>query len=432
MRKGGSREMWLNVPQNPAPPSDFRIAGFFSGSGMFERAVALAAESLGFRPACCMHCEWEAVAAAALVGLEASSGGETLIWDDLRTFDAEPWRGKIHCLCAGVPCPSFSSAGKRLGNEDERAFGENFDPLDRTTWGPQPHLLRVIDLMRPALVILENVPEWVTSGAFRRFGDELSNLGYEIEDPLFLAAEDVRAPHERERVFILAHASGSNWKSWPQWQRVRETTCELAVGASGGFGIGGESSRGDGFIDRGEPELADADERRRRTQGNCGISSGKPDRRGEQLGNAKCIRKRQSQRDDAAKSRNNAGRNDGRSGIELGDSASIRSTQLRAKNAGRIGSGMQESGERNYSIPLFPPGRGDNEHPHHPDFAAWAAIAEMDPTLMPRIEPELSVVVDGMAFSAADLLRIGGNGVVPLVAAIATRVLLLRALHRVE
>lgn len=62
-------------------------------------------------------------------------------------------------------------------------------------------------------------------------------------------------------------------------------------------------------------------------------------------------------------------------------------------------------------LPLFPPGRDD--------YGAWAAVAAVATARMPRVESELSVVADGLAFSRADLLRIGGNGVCTLAAAVA-------------
>jgi len=48
---------------------------------------------------------------------------------------------------------------------------------------------------------------------------------------------------------------------------------------------------------------------------------------------------------------------------------------------------------------------------------------------MPAIESGFSVVADGVAASA-DLLRVGGNGVVPLAAAFAFCVLWDRAINR--
>jgi site-specific DNA-cytosine methylase len=113
------------------------------------------------------------------------------IWSDLATFDARILRGNVDILFGGLPCQPFSVAGKQLGDEDERYI-----------W---PEFFRILQECEPAMVFLENVPTLVTGGWFRAIGEELSGMGYQIEDPLFLAASDVGAPHKRERVFILAY-----------------------------------------------------------------------------------------------------------------------------------------------------------------------------------------------------------------------------------
>ena len=112
------------------------------------------------------------------------------IWSDLATFPASDVAGMVDILLGGLPCTPFSVAGKRKGEQDERFI-----------W---PDFLRIVEACRPALVFLENVPPFVAGGHFREIGEALSALGYRIEDPLFLAASDVGAPHRRERVFILA------------------------------------------------------------------------------------------------------------------------------------------------------------------------------------------------------------------------------------
>lgn len=143
--------------------------------------------------------EREAYAQAILL---ARMEDETLepapIWSDkLERFDALPFAGLVDLLTAGLPCQPYSSAGTRQGNEDERAL-----------W---PELARIVSECRPALVFLENVPAWVTSGGFRPLGEELSRLGYKIADPFFIAAEDIGATHIRERVFVLAYADGAGF-----------------------------------------------------------------------------------------------------------------------------------------------------------------------------------------------------------------------------
>lgn len=52
-------------------------------------------------------------------------------------------RGELDLLAGGVPCPPFSLAGKRLGEDDERDLF--------------PAALRIIDKMRPKAVMIENV-----------------------------------------------------------------------------------------------------------------------------------------------------------------------------------------------------------------------------------------------------------------------------------
>ena len=148
--------------------------------------------------------EREAYAAAALMArMEDQAMAPAPVWDDITTFDGRPWRGVVDLVVAGIPCQPYSVAGKRRGNEDERAL-----------W---PHAARIVGECRPAMVFLENVPGFIRF--FRPLGEELCRLGYEVEAPLFLAAGDVGATHKRERVYILAHAKG---KRFPEPGRARE------------------------------------------------------------------------------------------------------------------------------------------------------------------------------------------------------------------
>jgi site-specific DNA-cytosine methylase len=72
------------------------------------------------------------------------------IWDDLRSFDARPFRGAFDIVLAGYPCQPFSAAGKRGGADDPRHL-----------W---PEVARVIRECSPEWVFLENVAGHVTLG----------------------------------------------------------------------------------------------------------------------------------------------------------------------------------------------------------------------------------------------------------------------------
>lgn len=276
------------------------ILGLCSGVGWLEFAVAEVFRARGTRARVVCHCEREATTAALLSRIQSAPSDPLPIWDDLATFDGSPWRGVVDCVVAGLPCPAYSVAGKRLGNIDDRAWGPDGES------GPQWHFLRVVREIMPGIVFLENVPPFVSGGHFRRLGEGLLGLGYRIPPAIFLPASAVGATQKRERVFILAYRKGI-FKREPDDK-----------GNSKDFG---------------------------------GRAWGVPSERGGGLG-------------------------------------------------------------------LFPPGRGHWIDPE------WQQVLEMDATRAPAIEPGFSVVVNGVAVASADLLRIGGNGVVPLAAAVAFNVLL--------
>ena len=170
-----------------------------SGVGMLDVGLGLGFEHIGYRIRHAAYCEREAYAVSQLLALmEAGCLDEAPVWTDLTTFPARQFHGLVDILIAGLPCQPYSVAGKQRGNDDHRSWGDGD--------GPIPHALRIIDEMRPTMVFLENVPAWVMGGHFRRFGEELSRLGYRIESPIFIAASDVGASHKRERVFILAYS----------------------------------------------------------------------------------------------------------------------------------------------------------------------------------------------------------------------------------
>jgi DNA (cytosine-5)-methyltransferase 1 len=81
---------------------------------------------------------------------------------DLSTVD---WMTmpEVDILTAGYPCQPFSNAGKRLGTEDPRHI-----------W---PHIARGIGVLRPAVVILENVAGHVRRGLDVVIGDPEAEVG---------------------------------------------------------------------------------------------------------------------------------------------------------------------------------------------------------------------------------------------------------------
>lgn len=180
----------MNVALRP----ELHLLSICTGGGGLDLGIELAIP--GARSVCMV--ERESFAIAHLVSaMEEGFLAPAPVWSDARTFDGRAWRGCVDGLVGGIPCQPHSVAGKRLGQGDERDL-----------WSDAR---RIIVQARPWFVLIENVGGMLTSSdpaldpGAKRVWRDLQRLGFEVEGGLFTASE-VGAPHERERVFILAVA----------------------------------------------------------------------------------------------------------------------------------------------------------------------------------------------------------------------------------
>lgn len=101
----------------------------------------------------------------------------------------------VDIMCGGFPCQDLSVAGNGAG-------------LDGARSGLFWRYARLIREMGPRVVVLENVSGLLARGLGRVLG-ELASIGYDAEWDCIPAAS-VGAPHQRDRVFIVAHAGVNN------------------------------------------------------------------------------------------------------------------------------------------------------------------------------------------------------------------------------
>ncbi len=162
------------------------IISFCTGYGGLELGIRRA----GVDVRTVVNVEIEAFCCANMAAkIEEGRMDNAPIWTDLKTFPARDFRGKVHGLIGGYPCQPFSSAGKRQGEKDPRHL-----------W---PYLLKHVRAIRPVWCFWENVAGHTTMGLWRVLSD-LEEEGYRVETGIF-SAEEVGAPHQRKRVFILAY-----------------------------------------------------------------------------------------------------------------------------------------------------------------------------------------------------------------------------------
>ena len=113
----------------------------------------------------------------------------TPIHDDIRTFTAIP--GQYDVICGGFPCQSISVAGNRAGITEESRSGIFYE------------LMRVIRMVRPRFVVLENVAAILNNGLDIVLG-ELSQAGYDAEWSV-ISASSLGACHRRSRWWLVAY-----------------------------------------------------------------------------------------------------------------------------------------------------------------------------------------------------------------------------------
>lgn len=140
------------------------------------------------------------------------------IWDDVRTFDGTPWRGKVDIVCGGFPCQDISSAGRGAGITGERS-------------GLWKEMARVIGEVGPRFALVENSPILTSRGLGTVLGD-LAEMGYDARWGV-LGADSVGLAHKRERIWVLAYSDKTQFKRR-----------SLSVGIPSQYANSGNSRRG--------------------------------------------------------------------------------------------------------------------------------------------------------------------------------------------
>ena len=113
----------------------------------------------------------------------------TPIHDDIRTFTARPFQYDV--ITGGFPCQDISVAGRREGITEESRSGLFYE------------LMRVIRMVRPKFIVLENVAAILNNGLDIVLG-ELSEAGYDAEWSI-ISASSLGACHRRSRWWLVAY-----------------------------------------------------------------------------------------------------------------------------------------------------------------------------------------------------------------------------------
>jgi len=158
---------------------------------VLEICAGAGGQSLGLERAGFHHAAAIDIDADACATLRLNRPGWNVIRADIAHIDGSHFRG-VDLLAGGIPCPPFSIAGKQLGHQDERDLF--------------PQALRIVEEVRPAAVMIENV-RGLGSARFRDYRlsvlRRLVALGYQPYWNM-LNACDYGVPQLRPRLVLAA------------------------------------------------------------------------------------------------------------------------------------------------------------------------------------------------------------------------------------
>ena len=113
------------------------------------------------------------------------------IFDDITTYT--PKRGSADVICGGFPCQDISIAGRKAGIKEGTRSGLFYE------------LMRVVRMVEPRFIVLENVSAIVADGLDIVLG-ELAQAGFDAEWAC-IPASAVGACHQRDRWWLVAYSN---------------------------------------------------------------------------------------------------------------------------------------------------------------------------------------------------------------------------------
>ena len=176
-----------------------------------------------------LACEWAGIETIGFVEIDKycqkvlrKHFPDVPIVEDIRDVEEDTFP-KPDIITGGFPCQDISNA-----NTTTKPKG-----LDGERSGLWHEYKRLVSTIRPKYIIVENTSALLFRGIARVLGD-LCEIGYDAEWKV-ISAQEIGAPHKRERVWIVAYPRGKfgvdrfifpqNSRTSDAWNKDKEKWC---------------------------------------------------------------------------------------------------------------------------------------------------------------------------------------------------------------
>ena len=206
------------------------FGSLFSGIGGLDRGLERAG----------LYCKWQVEINSYCLQVLRKHWPHVPKFHDVREIVSLP---PVDLICGGFPCQPVSIAGKQRGQKD-----------DRWLW---PEFHRIVQLVRPRYVLVENVPGLLSANGGDAMSEVLGDLaasGYDAEWESVPAAA-VGAPHLRYRVFLVAYprSDGLFWAHQTQGEEAERSELDRPAGGFGRPGAGMAHAESTGTMSAEQP-----------------------------------------------------------------------------------------------------------------------------------------------------------------------------------
>jgi len=191
------------------------VCSLFHGGGVLDKAVHAGLRKSGINSAITVAVEMESKY------LDSSLANNPELWNEnsividspIQAVNLNRGAPQVDILLGGIPCTGASKSGR---SKNKLAFAESHETAGALFF----NFLQFVEVLNPAIVLIENVPEYQNTASMQVIRSVLSSLGYCLQERI-LDGNALGVLERRKRLCVVALSHGIKGFELDKVQPVR-------------------------------------------------------------------------------------------------------------------------------------------------------------------------------------------------------------------